>query len=184
MFVRIKIYLSILLILHEYSVASFKIQPRIYNGNVAEVDSFSYQASIRRLHRFDDGSIQSQHYCGGSVISDTWILTAAHCMANVNLKLDESQSLFPHIIVVGANHLFNDGVWYDIEQAIVYPDGSTAGNDIALLQTKQPIKFNKFVQPIPLNGEEIPENALATVSGWGNDNVSAYKIEYIVNRHI
>lgn len=183
MFAHIKSYLSVLIILLEYSVcskvdaksSSFKYQPRIFNGNVAELAHFPYQASLRNLKKQFDGSIQSQHYCGGSVISDIWILTAAHCMAKLNLNLDENQSIFPDVIVVGANHLFNDGIWYDIEQAIVYPDGSTAGNDIALLQTKRPIEFNNFVQPIQLNTEEIAANAQAVVSGWGNDEVSEHR---------
>lgn len=152
-------------------VESFHIQPRIYGGNVAAAGQHPYQASIRRLKRLGDGSVQSQHFCGGAVIGGVWILTAAHCLENITLESDESQSIWPDVIVLGAFHLFGDGIWYGIEQAVAYPEGSTAANDIGLLQTKTRIEFNRFVQPIALNREAIAENALAVVSGWGNDRV-------------
>lgn len=171
MLARIVIYSICSLFALNSGVESFQIQPRIYGGNAAEAGQHPYQASIRRLKQLADGSVQSQHFCGGAVIGGVWILTAAHCLDNVTLESDESQTIWPDVIVLGAFHLFNDGIWYGIERAVAYPEGSTAANDIGLLQTKTRIEFNRFVQPIALNREAIAENALAVVSGWGNDRV-------------
>lgn len=174
MFKRITIYSIFLLYASIIGVRSFQLQPRIYGGNAVEAGRYPYQASVRKLHRLGDGNVQSQHFCGGAVIGARWILTAAHCLGNITLESDESQSILADVIVLGAFHLFNDGIWYDIEQAIVYPEGSTAANDIGLLQTKQNIEFGRFVQPIALNSQAIAENSLAVVSGWGNDRVRFY----------
>lgn len=175
------IYLSFLLILHRYCIASnieegripFKLQPRIHNGTFAGNGQFPYQASIRRLKKIDDGSTQSQHYCGGSLISNTWILTAAHCLSNTILETSTNQSVSADIVVVGAFHLFNDGIWYEIERVVAYPGGSTTGNDIGLLKTRKSIEFNMLVKPIEVNDRSVPENSLAVVSGWGNYRVSS-----------
>lgn len=179
MFRQATIYLSFILILERYCIGSnievsrksFKLQPRIHNGTFTGHGQFPYQASIRKLKQIGDGSIQSQHYCGGSLISNVWILTAAHCLANTILEANADQSISADIVVVGAYHLFNDGIWYEIARVVAYPEGSTAGNDIGLLQTRKSIEFNTLVKPIAMNDRSIPENSLAVVSGWGNDRV-------------
>jgi len=52
-----------------------KIDPRIVGGELAGHGEFPYQVSIQRY------SINSwSHTCGGSIINETAILTAAHCL--------------------------------------------------------------------------------------------------------
>lgn len=48
------------------------VKPRIVGGHEAVPHSRPWQVSIR-----DE---QGYHYCGGSIISDYWIFTAAHCV--------------------------------------------------------------------------------------------------------
>ena len=44
---------------------------KIIGGIEAEEGDFPYQVSLRLL--------RGNHFCGGSIISNQWILTAAHC---------------------------------------------------------------------------------------------------------
>ena len=44
---------------------------KIYRGRDAQVGQYPYQVSIQT---------SGVHVCGGSIISEKWILTAAHCL--------------------------------------------------------------------------------------------------------
>jgi secreted trypsin-like serine protease len=48
----------------------FDADPHITNGFTAERGQFPWQVSI---------IIDNSYFCGGSLISDEWVLTAGHC---------------------------------------------------------------------------------------------------------
>lgn len=132
----------------------------------AEVGQFPYQVSLRR------GPKQNQHFCGGSIISDRVILSAAHCT--------QGWAAIPTNVfaVVGAWHINNDGTTMNISK-IVNNKGfarETMLNDISLLLTTESITFSEYVKPIALPIENLPENGDYPVllSGWGRVTVSIF----------
>ena len=52
---------------------SLPAEDRITNGNLAAVKQFPYQAGLMLYVK------GGAAWCGGSVISDRWVVTAAHC---------------------------------------------------------------------------------------------------------
>lgn len=139
---------------------------RIIGGSTAKPHQFPHIVSLRG-RRVLGGIIVFRHLCGGSIISDRWIITAAHCTQR------EFTSASNWSVVVGAHHIGNDGESYEVDQVINHGDyhSTSVENDIALLQTNQPIQFNDAVQPIAMRAQFVEGGAESIISGWGVEQV-------------
>lgn len=129
----------------------------IVNGEEAKRGQFPHQVSLQR-NQF--------HFCGGSIITSRWIVTAAHCVHRAEAK---------HIVArVGALNRQSDGVEHQIAAIKIHPkyDYHKLRFDVALVQTVKEIEFNEFVKAIALPTEDVAGNVKVTVSGWGSLNVS------------
>lgn len=78
-------------------------------------------------------------------------------------------------IHAGTNLLSEKGEVYDVESISVNKnyDSYKLTNDIALIHLKNPIEFNKLVQPIKLSTatEKDLDGKPCTLSGWGSTRV-------------
>ncbi|GAB0087376.1 serine protease snake-like [Sergentomyia squamirostris] len=104
-------------------------------------------------------------FCGGSLISERYILTAAHCFTRTT----------PSIIRLGEHNLEsdkdNDAVKdYGIEQVIIHPQyrSQTVYNDIALVRLNRTVTFSKFIKPVCLNNKEESDGLGLSAIGWGH----------------
>jgi len=140
----------------------FNMEPIIVGGTDAEKDEFPYQISYRA-----DRKENSSHNCGGSIITEDWILIAAHCV--------EPKLLEPGIptIIAGKLKLKEEKNQDEQERKgkliIRHPkwDLDTLQNDIALIKLDKPLEFNKHVRPIKLATEDKDPQDQLLVSGWG-----------------
>eukprot|EP00095_Tigriopus_kingsejongensis_P001278 maker-scaffold359_size197282-snap-gene-0.24 protein:Tk01278 transcript:maker-scaffold359_size197282-snap-gene-0.24-mRNA-1 annotation:"af357226_1cub-serine protease" len=109
-----------------------KRQTRIVGGQATEVNEYPWQVMLNstRNNRF---------FCGGSLISEDWVLTAAHCLVGVVIHPDYDQSTD------------------DYDFALVK------------LQNKVVFDGNTVVRPICLPMADLTESegSSVTVSGWG-----------------
>lgn len=134
---------------------------RIVGGYSASIASRPFMASLR--------NIASTHFCGGSIISNLWVITAAHCVSG---RADNSIQ-----VVVGSATLNAGGAAYTSSKVIWNSNFSTSafGYDIGMIKTATTISFNANVASISLPAAATGEIA-AIVSGWGrtttNGNLS------------
>lgn len=138
------------------------VDNRIHGGFEAKPGQFPYQASLRT--RSNNNNFPP--ICGGSILSERFIITAAHCVP-------KEGKLF---VLIGGHHKHNINLidLYEVKTKIVHEkfNHTSMRNDIALLELVKPIQFNNTVKPIPINKEFLGGGLNATASGWGTSNVS------------
>lgn len=131
------------------------IRPYIVGGEESVPGARPWMVSLQR----------SSHFCGGSLIKNDWVLTAAHCV--------DGSSTSGLYAVVG-RHAWNgsDGQRIAVSQIIVHPayNDSTSDNDIALLKLSSASTLGLTLMQLPdaaLIDEAAAPGDLVTVLGWG-----------------
>lgn len=131
----------------------------VVGGTDAPAGAYPYQVELWK--RTSTGDWHPS--CGGSIIGDRWILTAAHCA--------EATTADRMIVTVGSNTLDPAGTVYRVQETIRHQDynGNAAGNpnDIGLLKLTTPIAYTPLVQPIALPDPPQFPSGTATLTGWG-----------------
>lgn len=125
----------------------------ILGGKRVEDNRYPYQVSLQRDYT---------HFCGGSIISKTLVLTAAHCVDNPFIEKQATRI----IVVAGAINLLHGGNRYPVQSAIFDENNRTIENDVAILITET-IEFNANVKPISLAKSLPPDGTNVILTGWG-----------------
>lgn len=118
--------------------------------------------------------------CGGSIINNNFVLTAAHCMYTSELEERNKKDI---IVKLGLTDVKNESYVQELEVSEIfihekYRLGPVYDYDIALLLLNKPIEYNPFVRPICLPPQELPEDSplyspdeSGWATGWGHQGV-------------
>jgi hypothetical protein len=118
--------------------------PRIIGGDETNPGEFPWTVSVK---------LNGQPICGGSLIDNTWILTAAHCVVGYNPK--------NLTVRLGAYRIKDASETQTVDSALSlfvvhkqYSMPRPFSNDIALLKMSAPVEFSDFIIPICLPNED------------------------------
>ncbi|MGF1688117.1 trypsin-like serine protease [Photobacterium japonica] len=160
-------------------------QPRIIGGIESEGGELPWQAYINMTFR-DDSGTERTFICGGVVVRQDVVITAAHCMRN------GGTTVLPEDVMVwgGITSIFNASrsTSIAVSRVILHPayNSSRFANDIAILHLRDPLPEgaipiaiaseaeqdrvdNEFANGWVDNAERV---ANLLVSGWGSTSVS------------
>jgi len=141
---------------------------RIVGGVEATPHEFPWQVGL-----FFDG-----YFCGGSIISEKYILTAAHC----------ADGVFKHEVVIGAHEIrASDNVKINAYSPTVHPewDSFSLSNDLAILELDEEIDWASFggnARPSCLATSGDYSGQTALVSGWGRPSDSSSSISPVLRK--
>lgn len=135
----------------------------IVGGRDANVGQFPFMAALRTR--------ANQHVCGGCIISNRWILSAAHCTQN---QFANPANL---LAALGAHTRF-DGRPHRLDAIVNHPryNRQWMTNDVCVLRTAQTIQYIQGrIVPARLPTQDYTDGHRhqVFVSGWGLTQVSA-----------
>lgn len=145
-----------------FHVGFGSLERRIYNGRSARGGEFPFIANVEA----------AGVTCGGALISQSFVVTAAHCLR----FLDEHEKF---TITLGTVDFYpfdedDDAVKFRANMKFWMHENFTlpsAENDIAVVRLPSPVKLSEKIQPIKISRDgKVDQRAgdvLTVVMGWG-----------------
>ncbi|XP_026112419.1 granzyme B-like [Carassius auratus] len=143
----------------------------IVNGREATPHSRPYMVSVQA---------KEHHTCGGFLISDRFVMTAAHCRNNSPVVT----------VVLGAHDLkkSENSFRYTVDSYHQHPNYTKGSfvNDILLLKLEKNVQLNNNIKwiSIPEEGSIIEAGSVCSVAGWGSLEAKGNKSDHLMETDV
>ncbi|GLS26292.1 hypothetical protein GCM10007877_20070 [Marinibactrum halimedae] len=158
------------------------IVPQIIGGDEVTPNEYPFMVAVG----FESEG-QFFQFCGGVLVSDQWVATAAHCSTNTDPSTVN--------VLVGTNNILDgSGEVLGVDEVILHPEyilspsepgmpfGVSGGYDIALWKLSQPINLEESdLQTVAMISQEdkalTDDGVLATAVGWGVSDLESQLLQ-------
>ncbi|KAF2898161.1 hypothetical protein ILUMI_08031 [Ignelater luminosus] len=142
---------------------------RIVKGENARRHQFPYLVSLEYI---------GKHICGGGILTQTWIISAAHCVQKFDIK---RLSISAGVYLLGEDH--EDIQKCYVKDVVIHPRYQTSEQylqkyDLALLNFKNPLVFTVAVKPLLLPEPTQRLSGTFELAGWGYIDTNPKKTNY------
>ncbi|XP_016064467.1 PREDICTED: plasma kallikrein [Miniopterus natalensis] len=145
----------------DISVCGKKSNARIVGGTNSSWGEWPWQVTLQvKL-------TGQSHVCGGSIIGNRWILTAAHCFDG--LSFSDMWRVYGGIL--NLSEITKETPFSRVKEIIIHQNYNISenSNDIALIKLEAPLNYTEFQKPICLPSKD-DTNIIYTncwITGWG-----------------
>ncbi|KAL6261492.1 hypothetical protein P5V15_006581 [Pogonomyrmex californicus] len=136
---------------------------KIVGGKGAQFGEWPWQVLVREATWL---GLFTKNKCGGVLITDKYVITAAHCQPGFLASL---VAVFGEFDISGELET-KRSITRNVRRVIVNRgyDPATFENDLALLELESPVQFDEHIVPICMPDDGIDfTGRMATVTGWG-----------------
>ncbi|XP_063218714.1 serine protease gd-like [Bacillus rossius redtenbacheri] len=158
---------------HRCGVVDVQARPLVTRGQKTARGQWPWHAAL-----YQSKGIDLRYICGGSLISSSIVLTAAHCVTRPTLDTPVDPETL--VVYLGKHHLkmWSEGGVQDKQVSAIHVHPAYNSNDfrgdLAVLMLSSAVEFSRFVQPVCLwsalmRDLKAVEGREGTVVGWGYD---------------
>lgn len=126
---------------------------RITNGQNIDITAAPYYVQIANRNR--------KLFCGGTMVSNITVVTAAHCVDNIDMQQIK--------VAANAKKINDGGQVRKVVEVHIHPDydPNTYHADVAVLRVNTPFKKSKGLSPILMCSKPLKDDDEIEIVGWG-----------------
>ncbi|KAJ3607462.1 hypothetical protein NHX12_024513 [Muraenolepis orangiensis] len=152
------------------------LSTRVVGGSDAVAGSWPWQVSLH----ISTPTVPSFHTCGGTLLNNQWVLTAAHCL----------QRTGTYNVILGRHSQRGppnpNEVQRSLAQIFIHPNFNgtlQSSSDLALLFLSSPVQFTNYIRPICLEtSQSAVSQTSCYVTGWGKQTAAASSTSNILQQ--